>query len=139
MFVALGALCGTMAVAANGGISVKDARLRFIIPSRPAAGYFTLDNDTSAAVQLVGASSTGCGMLMLHQSSNNNGVETMRSVKSVAVPPHGSISFAPGAYHLMCMSPAKSVSPGKTVAITLKFGDGRTVAADFVVRGAGDK
>jgi hypothetical protein len=136
----LGVLCTVPAVeAASDGIAVKDAWLRFIIPSRPAAGYFTLDNDTAAPVQLVGASSSACGMLMLHQSSSQNGMETMRPIKSVAVPPHSSISFTPGAYHLMCMSPAKSVAPGNTVPITLKFADGKRISADFPVRGTGAK
>lgn len=137
---AIGVLCAAPAVAAaEGGISVKDARLRLIIPSRPAAGYFTLENNTARPVELVGASSAACGMLMLHQSSSENGVETMRAVGSVAVPPHGSISFAPGGYHLMCMTPGENVSPGKTVAITLKFKGGQSITADFAVIGAGAK
>ena len=70
-------------------------------------------------------------MVMLHQSKEESGVEKMLSVKSVSVPPHGTIRFTPGGYHLMCMSPSMKV--GATVSITLKFADGQSVAAQFPV------
>ena len=46
---------------------------------------------------------------MLHQSKEENGVEKMLPVKSVPVPAHGTLSFAPGGYHLMCMQPQASM------------------------------
>ncbi len=135
-----GVLMGAMAAqAAANDVSVANGRLRLVVPTRPAAGYFKLDNSTDAAIELVGASSPGCGQLMLHQSRNVNGVETMLPVKSVQVAAHGSVSFAPGGYHLMCMSPAATLSPGKTVPITLKFADGKSITADFAVHGADGK
>jgi hypothetical protein len=125
--------------AAAGSVSVTGAQMRFIIPARPAAGYFKLDNGTDNALSLVGAASPSCGMLMLHQSREVNGTETMRPIKSVAVPAHGAVSFAPGGYHLMCMSPAAGMASEKTVRVTLKFADGSTVATDFAVHRAGGK
>jgi periplasmic copper chaperone A len=135
------ALCGvlmiaTAAHAAANNVSVAHGWLRLVVPTRPAAGYFELNNSTDAAIELIGASSSGCGQLMLHRSRNVNGVETMHPVKSVQVAAHGSVSFTPGGYHLMCMSPAATLSPGKNVPITLKFADGMTITADFVVHGA---
>ena len=122
--------------AADGGVSVTDEWLRYIVPTRPAAGYFKLDNNTDAAIELVGAASPACGDLMLHQTRNVNGTETMRLAKSVGIPARGSVSFSPGGYHLMCMSPTATLSPGKNVPITLKFADGKSVTVDFPVRGA---
>jgi periplasmic copper chaperone A len=119
--------------ATTAGLTVKNPSVRFIIKSRPAAGYFTLRNNTGSAVDLTGASSSACSMVMLHQSKAENGVEKMLPVKSVSVPPHGTIRFAPGGYHLMCMSPSMKV--GATVPITLKFADGQSVAAQFPVTG----
>ena len=135
------AVCGvlmsaTAAQAAANNVSVAHGWLRLVVPTRPAAGYFKLDNSTDAAIELIGASSSGCGQLMLHRSRNVNGVETMHPVKSVQVAAHGSVSFTPGGYHLMCMSPAATLSPGKNVPITLKFADGKTITADFAVHGA---
>jgi hypothetical protein len=127
------------AAAAAAGISVEKPWMRFVIKSRPAAGYFTLKNDTGSAIDLVGASSSACGMMMLHQSKEVNGVEKMLPVKSVSVPPHGSVSFATGGYHLMCMSPGSTIAVGALVPVTLKFADGTTVTAQFPVKGTGAK
>lgn len=122
--------------AATGNVSVTDGWLRFIVPTSPAAGYFRLDNNTNAAIEPVGAASPGCGELMLHQSRNVNGTETMSPVKNVRIPAHGSLEFTPGGYHLMCMSPTATLSPGKSVPVTLKFADGKSLTVDFPVRGA---
>jgi copper(I)-binding protein len=109
--------------------------VRSVIPSRPAAGYFTLRNGTDKDRKIVSASSPDCGMLMLHLSEHNGG-EHMAMVDSVDVPAHGAVSFAPGGYHLMCVQPADRVKPGNGVQMTLTFDDGGTLSADFVVRNA---
>jgi copper(I)-binding protein len=128
-----------MAAGTPPGVAVHDPWMRSIIPSRPAAGYLTLTNDTGTGMTLVGASSPGCGMLMLHRSVSQGGQEAMMMVKSVALPAHGSVVFAPGGYHLMCMQPTDGVRPGGTVPVTLRFGNGDTLTATFPVRGATGK
>ncbi len=107
------------------------------IPSRPAAGYFTLKNDGDADRVLVGASSPGCGMVMLHKSESVGGVEKMLPVDSIPVPRHQSVTFAPGGFHLMCMSPAESMKPGTSVPVTLTFEGGVSLTSTFPVRAAG--
>jgi copper(I)-binding protein len=59
----------------------------------------------------------------------------MMGVKSVPVPAHGSVSFAPGGYHLMCMQP-KDMKPGGTATVTLSFKDGTSLKGDFPIKGA---
>ena len=136
----LAALAFTLAAAlpalAAGSVSIDSPRLRFIIKARPAAGYFTLKNSGDKPVALVAASSPACGMLMLHESREVNGVETMRAVKSVTVPAHGAVSFAPGGYHLMCMQPLPTIQVGSNVMVTLKFADGQSLTEAFPVKGA---
>jgi copper(I)-binding protein len=122
---------------AAGNVGIENPWLRFIIKARPAAGYFTLKNNGDKPVTLVSASSPACGMLMLHQSKEVNGVETMRPVKSVAVPAHGTVSFAPGSYHLMCMQPQPSMQAGSSAMVTLKFDDGQSLTQPFPVKGPG--
>jgi periplasmic copper chaperone A len=124
------------AVAASTGLSVSGQWFRLIMRSRPAAGYFTLSNTTATPQTLVGAASPGCGMLMLHKSVNENGEEQMVMVPSVPVPAHGKVAFAPGGYHLMCMSPTTLMRRGQSVPVTLRLGSGETVSANFPVRGA---
>lgn len=136
--VALAALLAatTAADAADAGITVENPWMRIIIKARPAAGYFTLENHTGSPVDLTGAASSACGMIMLHEAENVNGVEKMHPVKSVIVPAHGTLSFAPGGYHMMCMSPGDAMTVGATAPVTLKFSDGKSITAQFPVKGA---
>jgi hypothetical protein len=113
--------------------------MRMIIASRPAAGYFTLSNKTDKKQILVSAASPACGMLMLHQSLHKNGQEHMVMVKSIPVPAHGKVTFAPGGYHLMCMSPTKDVVKGHSIPVTLRFAGNASLTASFMVRGATGK
>jgi len=122
--------------AADGGLAISDAWMRFIIPARPVAGYFTLANEGSTARELTGASSPGCGMMMIHKSMTDNGANGMTAVERVTVPAHGKVSFSPGGYHLMCMKPNPQMEEAGSVPVTLTFGDGSTLKADFAVRGA---
>lgn len=125
-------LSGAGAQAANG--TIANARIRYIIPSRPAAGYFTYHNTTGRTQRLVAASSPNCGTLMLHKSIQVNGVEEMRMVKEIPIKPHGTLKFAPGGYHLMCMKPKLKV--GAMVPVTLNFSDGKSMTAPFKVGNA---
>lgn len=135
--IAAGAMAlAVMAAGAPPGVAVHGAWMRSIIPSRPAAGYFTLINDGAAAQSLVGASSPACGMLMLHQSMNMGGQDMMVMVKSITLPAHGKVVFAPGGYHLMCMQPTAAVKPGAAVRVTLRFGNGERLTTSFPVRNA---
>jgi periplasmic copper chaperone A len=129
-------VASTAALAAESGLVVSDPWVRTVIPSRPAAGYFTLSNKTTKPEEMVGASSPACKSVMLHHSVDQNGVERMLMVKSVVVPAGGQIKFAPGGYHLMCMSPSKDVKPGNSMSITLRFKDSSTITASFPIHGA---
>ena len=128
---------GLPAAAAESGLELSGAYMQTTITSRPAAGYFTLKNNGDADRVLVGASSPGCGSVMLHKTESVNGMETMLPVDSVPVPIHQSITFAPGAFHLMCMSPSESMKPGGSVPVTLTFEGGVSLTSDFPVRAAG--
>ncbi|WP_428493705.1 copper chaperone PCu(A)C [Rhodopila sp.] len=115
---------------------VHDARIRVLLASRPAGGYFQLDNHAAEPLTLTGAASPGCGSLMLHRSMNSGGTDSMVAVDHVSVPAHGSIRFAPGGYHLMCMQPAPTLRPGATIPVTLTFAGGGSLTTKFSVEGA---
>lgn len=128
-----------MASAAEPSLQVSDAWIRSLLPSRPAAGYFKITNQSDSDIDLTGASSPACGMLMLHQSMKENGVEKMMMVHQVKIPAHGSAMFEPGGYHLMCMQPTSAIKPGDSVPVTLSFSNGGTLTTGFRVKGASGK
>jgi len=136
-WILAGLLAAAPACAAD--LEVGDAWIRALPAKLPAAGYFTLTNKGAKEVSLTGASSAACGMLMLHKSTQSGGMGSMEDVDSVAVPPGGTIKFAPGGYHLMCMDPTPAVKPGGKVSVELSFADGGKLSADFAVRNAQGK
>ncbi|HET6969828.1 MAG TPA: copper chaperone PCu(A)C [Phenylobacterium sp.] len=107
--------------------------------SRPAAqgttggGYFTVANPKGPADVLVGVESPVSGMVMMHRSSTAGGVASMAMVDAVAVPKGGSVTFAPGGYHLMFMDLKQPLKMGETFPATLRFRSGTKVKATFVV------
>ena len=115
-------------------VTVSQPWFRYLLPNIPAGGYLTLDNHTPQTVHLTGASSSACGMLMLHKTVHENGVEKMVAVPEVTIPAHGSFSFHPGFYHIMCMKPHMKV--GETVPVTLTFDHTPPLTIDFPVYGA---
>ena len=116
-------------------VTISDAWFRALPAGLPAGGYFTLHNNMDKDMALTGASSSACGMIMLHRSMNMGGMEQMKMVKSVTVPAHGEIAFKPGDYHLMCMKPKAEMKPGGTVSVTFEFADGTKAQAMFAVKG----
>lgn len=124
---------------AADSITIEKPWMRFVIKARPAGGFFTLRNETGKEIELVGASSSACGMVMLHQTKAVNGIEKMLPVKSVAVPAHGKVQFRPGGYHLMCMQPKDTMVVGHNVPVILKFAGGNAITAQFPVKGVGGK
>ena len=126
------------AAAGETGLTLSNPWMRFIIAARPAAGYFTLTNESADQKVLTGASSPDCGMVMIHKSMTENGANAMKMMESVTVPPHGKVTFAPGGYHLMCMKPKPEMKDAETVPMTLTFKDGSAISGDFKVRGAAE-
>ncbi len=131
--VVLISLAPLAASAAPPGVTAAKPWMRYLLPSLPAAGYMSLRNDSDEVAVLAGAASPACGMLMLHKSQDDSGMATMTEVQSVIIPAHGSLSFAPGGYHLMCMQP--SMKLGQKVPVTLHFQDGSTLAIGMPVYG----
>lgn len=129
-FVALA--CGARA----SGIGVQHAWFRAMPAGLPDAGYFTIHNSTNRAILLTGASSSGCGMLMLHKSSTDNGMANMIEVASVSVAAGQTMNFAPGGYHLMCSDPTPELKPGRSIAVSLRFAESGAVNVLFSVRDA---
>jgi len=124
-----------MTAAANAApLDVSGAWFRSLPGKLPAGGYFTVQNNTGRDVAITGASSDGCGMLMMHQSSNKGGLSGMAMVEQVKVPVGGVVRFTPGGLHLMCDAPKMKI--GTKVPVTLHLAGGSSVSVAFEVRGA---
>ena len=129
-------LVSTIAVSA-APLAVTDAWFRSLPGKLPAGGYFTAVNNTRQDVDITGAQSAGCGMLMLHQSQNKGGMSGMDMVEKATIPAGGMLRFAPGGYHLMCENPKLKI--GARVPVVINLSNGSAVAVAFLVRNAKGK
>jgi copper(I)-binding protein len=131
----LAVLAALLPLAAQAGdVSVSQPWMRFLLPSLPASGYMVVQNNGDTIETLTGASSPACGSLMLHESQDQSGMAMMMMVPSLDIPAHGSVTFAPGGYHLMCMKPAMKI--GDKVQVTLMLKQGGDVVFTAPVYGA---
>lgn len=120
-------------------VQVSDAWFRYLTPQVPAGGYFTIANSGKTEIAITGVESPACGMLMMHQTMDMGGMSSMQDATRVPVPAGGSVKFAPGGFHLMCMNPTAAMKPGATISVTLKLSDKSEVKTDFTVKNAQGK
>jgi copper(I)-binding protein len=109
------------ATAGTPNVGVSAPWFRYLLPNIPAGGYMVLQNTGDGDALLIGASSPDCSSLMLHKSEDTSGTAMMMAVQNVTVPAGGTVNFASGGYHLMCMQPKMHV--GERVPVTLDFQD----------------
>jgi copper(I)-binding protein len=107
--------------------------------SRPAAqgttagGFMTLANPGAKPDALVAVESPMAKRVQIHQSMVHNGMAMMQAAAQVPVPAGGSVTFAPGGYHLMFLQVTRALNVGDTLPATLTFASGAKVKTAFVV------
>jgi len=136
---ALAAAFPSSSQAVQSTVSITDAWFRMLPAGLPAGAYFTLHNGSGKVLALKAADSPACGMLMLHKSDESSGMASMSDVERIDVPPGSTFKFAPGGYHLMCMSPTALLKIGTSAPVTLHFADGSKITAAFAVKSATGK
>ncbi|WP_068877281.1 MULTISPECIES: copper chaperone PCu(A)C [unclassified Phenylobacterium] len=120
------------ATAAQAAPAVEAAWTRPAAQGGTGAGFMTLKNSGAKADALVAVSSPLARTVQIHQSSMSGGMASMKQVARVAVPPGGSVAFAPGGYHLMFLGLTRPVKTGDAVPATLTFASGAKVKVSFV-------
>ncbi|MFU4581430.1 copper chaperone PCu(A)C [Pseudomonas aeruginosa] len=121
------------AVAEAAALEVRDARLRLLPGDLPAGGYFSLRNVGSQSVVLVGAESAAFEHVMMHRSTEKDGMASMEQVPQLEMAPGQTVNFAPGSYHLMLMKRRGPLTIGEEVSVTLLFADGFRFPVTFQV------
>lgn len=119
-----------------GDIAVLEAWAR-ATPVKTGGAYLTLRNDGDAADRLVDASADIAEMAHLHQTIKENGVEKMRGVEGIDLPPHATVKLAPGGYHVMLMGLSKPLKAGERFPLKLTFEKAGTGTVTVSVKAAG--
>lgn len=121
-----------------GGIEVVAPWSRPAVAGGSGVGYLVLANRGRSPETLVKVESPAARTVEIHRATLTGGVMSMAAQDRVPIPPGGSVSFAPGGYHLMFLGLTRSLKPGDRLPATLVFANGRRLAADFAVgTGAG--
>ena len=127
----------TLVAAASeaAGVFVRDAWVRESPPGMiMMAGYMALRNNTSQTQVLLAASSPGFETVTIHRTIVKDGMAGMVHAAQIELTPGTSLSFAPGGYHLMLMSPKRTLRAGDRVDINLEFRGGLRLPVSFEVR-----
>jgi hypothetical protein len=107
------------------------------VAGRPAAGYVTLHGGATP-IRLINVSADRAIRTEMHESMGGSGAMTMRPLAAVELPAHGTITFAPGARHLMLFGVSPALKPGDTTLLTFTFADGSHLQRKAWVVAAGD-
>ena len=103
-------------------IAVHDAWVRAAPPGTTVlAAYLTIDNHSTSAQTLSGASSPQFESVEIHRTVVKNGVASMSAEPRVAIPAHGTLRFEPNGYHLMLIGPRKALLAGDHVELRVQF------------------
>ena len=88
-------------------------------PTKLAAGYFTVYNNTDAADRLIGVQTGAGASSMLHTDTADGAMVAMTD--GAVVPAHGTLVLSVGQRHLMIGRLFGPLKPGQDVAMELQF------------------
>lgn len=124
-----------------GSLTLTAPWTRATPPKAPTAGGFlTITNNGSEPDRLIAASSPIAKTVQLHTMEMKNGVMMMHEVEGgIEIPAGGTVTLAPGGFHIMFITLNKSLVEGGTVPVTLTFEKAGSVAVVMDVMAIGAK
>jgi copper(I)-binding protein len=102
-----------------------------VAPSKTAAAYFTVTNETSRADRLLSVVTGASDTAVLHVTVNG----AMKSVTGgVVIPAHGKLVLSVGHGHVMIENVFGTLNPGDNVNMTLTFQNAGSLEVNAPVR-----
>ena len=120
----LAGLLGTVAAAANAGVTVADAWIRGTVPGQGSTGAFLTITSTEP-VKLVGAASPVARDVEIHMSMTEGGMAHMHAVEAVELPAGKAVRLQPGGHHIMLMGLSAPLKAGESVPLSLAIEDSK--------------
>lgn len=117
-------------------LDVSGCWVRSLPLPAPSAGYFLVKNLGASGVKLLAASSPSYGMVMLHQTTDHDGLSKMSMAEAIDIPANGELQFKPGGYHAMLEKPTSTIEIGSTVTMNFLFDNGQKAVAQCEVKPA---
>jgi periplasmic copper chaperone A len=102
------------------------------------AAYLSIENKGKEADKLVSAESTAAEKAELHQSSEVNGVMSMRPVEGGIEVKSGAVTeLKPGGYHIMLLGLKRQLREGDMVPLTITLAKAGPVSVEIKVEKTG--
>ncbi|NYT64087.1 copper chaperone PCu(A)C [Alcaligenaceae bacterium] len=120
-------------------LTVTGCWIRSIPAPAPSAGYFVVKNSGNNEVKLQAASSPAYGMIMLHQTTQKDGMSKMSETHDIAIAAGSQLEFKPGGYHAMLEKPVKVPTIGSHVNMDFLFDNGEKASAQCEVKAPNTK
>ena len=122
------------ALPASTSVTASQCWIRGLPAPAPSGGFLIVHNAGDQDAVLTGASSPDYGMVMVHQTTEKDGMSRMSMVDQVVIPAGKDLELKPGSYHVMLEQAKSSVAPGATVRLDLALASGQRVSTDCEVR-----
>ena len=119
----------------TGSMTVSGAWVR--VPTSPdtTAAYLTIVNGLNVDDTLVGVSTTAATSASLHlTSTDSSGMTGMQMTEAIHVPAGGTVTLAPGTFHIMLTGLTGDLKAGSTIQLVLTFEHAGVVKVTAEVR-----
>jgi copper(I)-binding protein len=122
-----------------GQLSISQPWTRATPPkAQTAGGFLTIENAGASSDRLVGASSPIASRTEIHEMRMDDGVMVMRpAADGITIPAGGSVTLAPGGFHIMFMQLKNGLAEGDAVPVELNFERAGDIEVLFPVESIG--
>jgi hypothetical protein len=103
------------------------------------AAFMVIENRGSEPAALIGAATSVCDVVELHESVVAGDVMTMRPVEGgrIVIPAGEQVTLKPGGLHVMLIGLREQLVPGSSFSLTLVFDEADAVEVEVMVREVG--
>ena len=116
-------------------VRVSEVTVRAVPPGTPnTAAYLEIENLTSESLVLRGGTVPGGARVELHATEYHGDRARMVQQASITLAPEQTLSFRPGAVHIMIMDMKQTPMAGEMIPITLHFNGDRQVTVQGLVK-----
>lgn len=116
----------TLAAGCASQPDVRDIEVSDAVATEPIMGergalYFAIENRGPDADALLAISTAAAAAAEIHRTVSEGGMGRMEPVDSLPLAAGGTLSLAPGGYHVMLLQLRRQFSAGDTLTATLRF------------------
>ena len=101
------------------------------------AAYLEIRNASGEADKLTGGSADFANVEIHAMSMQGNVMKMQELTDGLAIPAHGDVKLAPGAYHIMLTGLKRPLVKGETAKLTLTFQHAGAITVEFPIVGLG--